>query len=360
MSSMNLLSTTADGQQVFLTSAGQHILTTTTDPNIIFSENPNKTIVLHDSGVVDNVDQATGVEYTLIEDQSGGGLLQIAAANAGGQSSGAGNIVLSQDFFDVIDNVDLQHSFPNEVIEKKLIKKDFKLEKPIGKGPYFCDQCPTHEGFLTWPKYKKHVKSHEEDKKHKCPKCASTFNLEKNLTLHIAAHRTDNFVCPICDRKFNRYASFRSHLTIHEEEDNLSCNLCEALFTHESALNRHVAEEHTDPVTMNTTTTFAASLPSMLPPQVLDAESMQLKFSCKICKTQLKTLKEYQNHMDHHSKLKYMLKLKQKKKRKTTDSVKTKFFKNTCKTCNKKFQKPSQLVRHERTHTGEKPFQVSF
>ena len=136
MSSMNLLSTTADGQQVFLTSAGQHILTTTTDPNIIFSENPNKTIVLHDPGVVDNVDQATGVEYTLIEDQSGGGLLQIAAANAGGQSSGAGNIVLSQDFFDVIDNVDLQHSFQNEVIEKKVAKKDVKLEKPIGNQNY--------------------------------------------------------------------------------------------------------------------------------------------------------------------------------------------------------------------------------
>ena len=136
MSSMNLLSTTADGQQVFLTSAGQHILTTTTDPNIIFSENPNKTIVLHDPGVVDNVDQATGVEYTLIEDQSGGGLLQIAAANAGGQSSGAGNIVLSQDFFDVIDNVDLQHSFQNEVIEKKVTKKDVKLEKPIGNQNY--------------------------------------------------------------------------------------------------------------------------------------------------------------------------------------------------------------------------------
>lgn len=230
-----------------------------------------------------------------------------------------------------------------------------------GKGPYFCDQCPTLEGFLTWPKFKKHVKSHEEDKKHKCPKCASTFNLEKNLTLHIAAHRTDNFVCPICDRKFNRYASFRSHLTIHEEEDNLSCNLCEALFAHESALNRHVAEEHTDPVTMNTTTTFAASLPNISATQQVSHhhdESMHLKFTCKICKTQLKTLKEYQNHMDHHSKLKSMLKLKQKKKRKTTDSVKTKFFKNTCKTCNKKFQKPSQLIRHERTHTGEKPFKV--
>ena len=258
MSSMNLLSTTPDGQQVFLTSAGQHILTT--DPNIIFTENPNKPIVLHEAGVVDNVDQAN-VEYTLIEDQSGGGLLQIA--NPGPNQ---GNIVLSsQDFFDVIDNVDLQNSFPNEVLEKKVVKKEEpKLEKPIGKGPYYCDQCPDKPfGFVSWPKYKKHVKSHEEDKKHKCPKCASTFNLEKNLTIHIAAHRTDNLVCPICDRKFNRYASFRSHLTIHEEEDNLSCNLCEALFAHESALNKHVMEEHTDPVTLTTTTTFAASLPSV-------------------------------------------------------------------------------------------------
>ena len=183
MTSVNLLSTTTDGQQVFLTSTGQHILTTT-EPNIIYTENPSKTIVLQDATSLENVENPGGVEYTLIEDPSGsgGGLLQIA--NAG---QNPGNIVLSQDFFDVINDVNLQESFANEVIEKKSKNEtEVKLEKPVGKGPYFCKQCPPHTpGFGTWARYKKHVKSHEEDKKHKCPKCAVSFNVEKNLRLHI-------------------------------------------------------------------------------------------------------------------------------------------------------------------------------
>ena len=123
-------------------------------------------------------------------------------------------------------------------------------------------------------------------------------------------------VCPECNRKFNRYASFRSHLTIHEEEDNLSCNLCEALFAQEHALNKHITEEHKEPIPFNNfpTQTFTIN------EQPVENEKFELKFTCKICQTKLKTLKEYQTHMDHHTKLRSMLKLKQRKKRKVQET----------------------------------------
>ena len=39
-----------------------------------------------------------------------------------------------------------------------------------------------------------------------------------------------------CGRKFGRYASFKSHLAIHQEEDNLTCPDCEQEFTNEVSL----------------------------------------------------------------------------------------------------------------------------
>ena len=67
-------------------------------------------------------------------------------------------------------------------------------------------------------KYKKHIKSHEDDRRFKCKECPSTFNLEKNLRLHFATHDPVDLICPECNRAFSRLASFKSHLTIHEEE----------------------------------------------------------------------------------------------------------------------------------------------
>ena len=94
MTSVNLLSTTSDGQQVFL-SAAQPILATATSDGSGFvlatsAEHPraafNKTIVLHDGGggtAGEVPNSAGGDVYTLIEDPNGGGGGYLQIANAG-------------------------------------------------------------------------------------------------------------------------------------------------------------------------------------------------------------------------------------------------------------------------------------
>lgn len=42
----------------------------------------------------------------------------------------------------------------------------------------------------------------------------------------MATHNQEELKCPECQRIFNRVASLRSHLMLHEREDNLFCTEC--------------------------------------------------------------------------------------------------------------------------------------
>ncbi len=283
------------------------------------------------------------------------------------------NIVFSQeDLYSVLSGVALQNepavaTFPSQLHEdkKSLLRKPIErqIEKPIGKGPFKCDLCPNLDPIATWGKYKRHVRSHDDDKRHRCPQCSLSFNMEKNLRLHLASHDTDNLVCPECMKSFNRIASFKSHLSVHEEEDDLSCSQCEALFATDAALNTHIEHDHMEQDSKKMVQYSIQGGTQMIEATEIDFDTeenkLEMKFTCKLCQAKLSNLKQYNVHMEHHNKLKNLLKLKQRKKRKV-HPARGKYFRNVCKTCGKKFLKPSQLVRHERIHNGEKPFVVSY
>lgn len=58
---------------------------------------------------------------------------------------------------------------------------------------------------------------------YKCEKCSESFDLEENFKIHKAFHwentNDKGYECPVCDRKFTRGASFRSHLQVHMKDE---------------------------------------------------------------------------------------------------------------------------------------------
>ena len=105
----------------------------------------------------------------------------------------AGNLVLSQEdlnLIEVFNEVALpvpNETFGNEDIEankKKILAKRQlpELEKPVGKGPFPCKECPAAFGsiFNTWGKYKKHMKTHEDDRRYR----EAAFSIWSSLLLN--------------------------------------------------------------------------------------------------------------------------------------------------------------------------------
>uniref|UniRef100_A0A3Q2U7E2 Zinc finger protein 236 n=1 Tax=Fundulus heteroclitus TaxID=8078 RepID=A0A3Q2U7E2_FUNHE len=189
-----------------------------------------------------------------------------------------------------------------------------------------CSQTFTKEG-----KLQKHLREHElNDKPHRCDQCPQTFNVEFNLTLHRSTHNTSDFTCPVCNKRFSRIAGLKSHVMLHKKEENLICSECGDEFILQSQLSLHM-EEHRKEL------------------------SGVKVYTCKTCGKEVKTFVELREHTKSHVKMRALSSSSRNYKKNIDRSS----FANSCHHCGKAFKKPSQLVRHIRIHTGERPYKCT-
>ncbi|XP_012282703.1 zinc finger protein 236 [Orussus abietinus] len=189
-----------------------------------------------------------------------------------------------------------------------------------------CDICG--QTFTKQMLLRRHMEHHAEEKPHRCPKCPASFNVPTNFTLHMATHGTGEPRCPECGRRFARMASLKSHMLLHEREENLFCTECEDAFSTKAQLDAHL-KLHNERWT---------------------TEDVR---KCKLCNKQFTQPALYRLHIREH----YRLQTKVAKQTRRGTKHKTMY---KCKICLKSFQKPSQLMRHIRVHTGEKPFKCTI
>ncbi|KAM7420296.1 hypothetical protein PAMA_014824 [Pampus argenteus] len=202
-----------------------------------------------------------------------------------------------------------------------------------------CSICS--QIFTTESQLQKHLREHEINDKassqvllrlwpHRCDQCSQTFNVEFNLTLHKSTHTTSDCTCPVCHKRFSRIASLKSHIMLHEKEENLICVECGDEFVLQSQLSLHL-EEHRK-------------------------ELSGIKvYTCKTCDKELKSSAHLKEHMKIHIKMRPLTSSSRNYKKNIDRSG----FSNSCHHCGKAFKKPSQLVRHIRIHTGERPFKCT-
>ncbi|XP_032680584.1 zinc finger protein 236-like isoform X2 [Odontomachus brunneus] len=207
-----------------------------------------------------------------------------------------------------------------------IFKKSLGRPRKTGNTqPLKCDIC--RQEFTKQTLYRRHMENHAEEKPHRCPKCPASFNIPTNFTLHMATHNTGDPKCPECGRKYARMASLKSHMLMHEKEENLFCTECEDAFSTKAQLDAHLK----------------------LHGEKWASEDVR---KCKLCNKQFVQPALYRLHIRGH----YRQQTKIVKQTKRGTKHKTMY---KCTICLKSFQKPSQLMRHIRVHTGEKPFKCT-
>ncbi|XP_074102836.1 uncharacterized protein LOC141529939 isoform X2 [Cotesia typhae] len=170
---------------------------------------------------------------------------------------------------------------------------------------------------------------------HMCSKKGFDVN---SLKKHLLTHRGEKeFQCLECPLKFCTNGGLSRHLKIHagKKIDSWTCSVCFASFSTESHLKIHSSTH--DGWSAHIEPDSSQKDPLKIEPDLLINPDSAASVSEKLL---FDTVVE-QNFLKNSSNG-----LPEKKE-----------YDNKCKYCPKTFRKPSDLIRHVRTHTGERPYQ---
>ncbi|GJQ67540.1 hypothetical protein Trydic_g8352 [Trypoxylus dichotomus] len=241
--------------------------------------------------------------------------------------------------------------------KKKFLAKNGKIvigSKKQKRNGNQCNVCKKQ--FINLKSFRKHLRTHIEDRPYKCKLCPRGFTEENYLNNHMRTHIPEDqkpHECKICQKRFTHttllscYAenSLLKHMKIHEKKEGDPawlkhiCDYCKSEFPDAATLDVHIKQHTGD-------RPFLCERP----------------FTCEICKNGYVSKASLKIHMRTHTNERpFACEFCGKAFRQSGDLTSHKRLHGTekpieCSVCQKRFTTVMKLKYHMRNHTGERPY----